>query len=222
MRNLHTRRHWLGAAASSYACFAGAAFGAADFWNTKDPPDWSTVEVLQLTTRSPWAKPAHVQFKARGRSNGLRSEIGSGRGGRGEPGPLPPPPEIQGIEVIVRWESARPLLDAVKFRMPPDFADRYVIGIGELPATRGQDSPEDFLNQLKSGATLQTKAKDPVGAGVIQRARGASAVLFGFSKELLLIGPGDKDVLFSLTTEQFALKAKFDPKEMVYRGQLAL
>jgi hypothetical protein len=31
----------------------------------------------------------------------------------------------------------------------------------------------------------------------------------------------DKEVVFALDTDQFALKAKFDPREMIYRGKLA-
>jgi hypothetical protein len=46
--------------------------------------------------------------------------------------------------------------------------------------------------------------------------------LFGFSKELLTIAPQDKEVQFSVDTSQFSLKIKFELKEMLYRGKLAL
>jgi hypothetical protein len=215
-----TRREWMLTVGVASRFYAGAAFGASDFWNRKDPDAWSSDELLQLTTKSPWAQATRVQFKARGRSDGLHSEIGTGRmGGRGEGAPLP---EVPTTEVTVRWESAQPVLDALKYPMPPDFAGHYAIGVSDFPAIRKNESPEDVLNQLKTGATLEAKAKDPVGAGVIQRVRAGSTILFGFSKELLPLGPSDKDVLFSLKTAQLVIKAKFEPKEMIYRGKPAM
>ena len=47
-------------------------------------------------------------------------------------------------------------------------------------------------------------------------------LLCAFSKELLPLTSTDKDVLFALDTEQFSIKARFDLKEMIYRGKLAL
>jgi hypothetical protein len=45
---------------------------------------------------------------------------------------------------------------------------------------------------------------------------------FGFSKEFMPLTPADRDVVFSLTTAQLALKASFSPKEMLYLGKLAV
>jgi hypothetical protein len=249
-----SRRQWLGAAAGafSFLCLTRTGFGASDFWNKKSPGDWSSEELLVLTTRSPWAQSARVEFKARGggetntrggrevdRGNGISvggapgAPGGRGRGGGGQNtgGTREERPRISETEIIVRWESAQPLLDGLRYPMPEDFADHYVIGIGNLPEPQriqrrsGDDvrvSEEDILQQLQSGASLKAKGKESVGAGVVRRMRKGSVVLFGFSKELLPLGPSDKDILFTLNTEQFAVKAKFDPKEMVYRGQLAL
>jgi hypothetical protein len=50
----------------------------------------------------------------------------------------------------------------------------------------------------------------------------ASTYLFGFSKELLPLGVGDREVLFTLRTGLMSVKAKFEPREMLYHGKLAL
>jgi hypothetical protein len=41
-------------------------------------------------------------------------------------------------------------------------------------------------------------------------------------KELLTLSEKDKEVVFALNTNQLALKVKFEPKEMMYQGKLAL
>jgi len=117
------------------------------------------------------------------------------------------------MEVIVVWESAQPLRDALKYRFPADFADRYVIGVHDLPAAKDRENVM---------ATLQARGQSPVDAGVVLERQGGSVLLFGFSKELLPLTASDKDVLFTLNTDRFSVRTKFDPKEMLYRGMLAL
>src|SRR5436305_12205537 len=111
-----TRRQVLGVVARAGFCVAtaGELFGASDFWNKKDPSAWSSDEVLQLATRSPWATNARVLPKP-GRDKGsLQSGapvVGGGRsGGRG----TGPEPVVQVTEVSVVWLSAQPRLEALK------------------------------------------------------------------------------------------------------------
>ncbi len=239
-----TRRLWLGVATGSCLFFPAVrqAFGASAFWNRKEPSAWTGDEVLELTTRSPWAKDTRVDMKPNGLGAagagssdltvdpGKSATIGSG-GGR-TPGKLP--------DVIVTWESAQPMLDALKYPLPEEFAGHYMLGVSNLPITvqggrlpRNGRAPspagppggvdqQEILDWLKNGASLRVKSKESVEAGVIRPARGGEVILFGFSKDLLPLSLNDKDVVFTLDTDQFALKAKFDPREMVYRGKLAL
>jgi hypothetical protein len=155
--------------------------------------------------------------------------IGSG-GGR-TPGKQP--------DVVVTWESAQPLLDALKYPIPEEFAGHYMLGVSNLPITvqggrlpRNGRAPspagppggvdqQEILDWLKNGASLNVKTKESVEAGVIRPARGGGVIMFGFSKELLTLSVNDKEVVFTLDTDQFALKAKFDPREMIYHGKLA-
>ncbi len=130
------------------------------------------------------------------------------------------------LSAVVTWESALPLFDAMKYRLPADFIGHYVIGVKDLPilvdAGPQRQSAEQLVDWLKNSATLRAKSKEPVQAGVVATSRGGSMVLFGFLKELLPLSEKDKEVVFALNTNQLALKAKFEPKEMIYQGKLAL
>jgi hypothetical protein len=128
------------------------------------------------------------------------------------------------------------MLDATRETLPTDFANHYVIAVAGLPvewgldrAARGHRSDaeqsihlSDLVERLQAGATLQAKDKEPEGAGLVRRAPSDEAWLFGFSKELLPLTASDKEVEFALKSGPMAVKAKFEPKEMMYRGRLAL
>ena len=62
---------------------------ASDFWNKKDPAQWTGDEIDQLTTKSPWAKQVTAQY-APGSNNGGYGQQGGGypriSGGMGGPG----------------------------------------------------------------------------------------------------------------------------------------
>jgi hypothetical protein len=145
----------------------------------------------------------------------------------------------------VRWESARPVLDALKAPLPDEFADHYVIAVigfplpasprryqdeqGDYPPRQSQDdnpqrrSQDDTLDNLKQLTTLQPKGKELAQAGVVkQQTSSNSNLLFGFSKDSLTLTKDDKEVLFSTTMGRLVIRAKFNPKEMLYRGQLAV
>jgi hypothetical protein len=213
-----SRREWVAATGAGFALFAAAdLFGASEFWNKKDPSAWTSDEVLQLATRSPWAKTGRVLPKP-GRDRGnLRpgvSEVGaSGRSTNPRLGEVPVVPVA---EVTVVWESAQPLLDALKSSFPSDFANHYVIGVSGLPTAEGGRK----VNQESMVANLQARGKDSVDAGGFLPTR--EMVLFAFSKELLPLSAADKEVLFTLDTNQFSVKVRFDLKEMTYRGKLAV
>ena len=52
-------------------------FAAQEFWNKKKNQEWSSQEIRQLTTRSPWAKDVHVELRTAGRggyAGGLGAE----------------------------------------------------------------------------------------------------------------------------------------------------
>ncbi len=213
-----TRRLWVGAAAGASIGFAAAnLFGASEFWNKKDASSWTSDEVLLLATHSPWAKTARVLPTA-GRDRGSFQPTGPdiGSGGRSGNQKLGEIPVLPVAEVTVVWQSAQPLLDALKSSFPADFANHYVIGVKDLPAEEGGRK----VNRESMTANLQVRGKDSADAGAILQTRGV--VLFAFSKELLPLTIVDKEVVFVLDTNQYSIKTRFELKEMTYHGKLAV
>jgi len=56
------------------------AWASGDFWNEKEPADWSQEEIKRLLTKSPWARQGNVSF---GGAAGGPGGGGRGRGGGG-------------------------------------------------------------------------------------------------------------------------------------------
>lgn len=239
---------------------------AGDFWNKKDPSQWTGDEIDELTAKSPWAKPVTAQF-APGTNNGGNGQGGGGyprngggmggpgigiggigigmprRGGMGRPGGS----QQSNYKGTVRWESAQPILDALKTPLPEAFANRYVIAVRDIPLIRNQprsqQNPDDTdqdspklstpdsdsslsqrdLDDLKMLSSLQPKGKESAQAGVVQQMTpGGSYFLFGFAREFLDFGKKDHEVVFSTQLGKLIVKARFDPSEMLYRGSLAV
>jgi hypothetical protein len=213
-----TRRQWVAAAGLALST-AADLLAASQFWNKKDPSSWTSDEVLQLATRSPWAKTGRVLPKAgrdRGSFQPSGPEVGGGGGGRSGNSKIGEVPAVPVTEVTVVWASAQPLLDALKSSFPLDFANHYVIGVNDIPADEGGRK----VNQESMLANLNTRRSGSVDAGGMLSARGT--MLFAFSKELLPITPADKEVVFTLDTNQFSVKVRFELQEMMYRGKLAV
>lgn len=168
--------------------------------------------------------------------------MGGGRMGGGYPGGMgggrrgggrQQMPSVQGT---VRWESAKPVVEAMKAPLPDAFANHYVISISGFPLNggrrRSQDdsdsnssqSTDDMLDQLKSLTFLEPKGRDGAQPGVVQKSpsSGGGTIWFGFSKELLALKPEDKEVTFSTKLGRLLVKTKFNLKDMIYHGELAL
>lgn len=233
-------------------CAAPLAYGASDFWNKKDPDAWSSDDIQRLMTNSPWAKtvavdllapnpsrygnesgpvadPAGINGNGGGAVGGgiggptvasgsMVGPVGSRGLGGGRPGDRDALP-TDAATATVRWESAGPIRAATKGRVPDSFAGRYVIGLSSFPMLGKHD---DMVDKLKSSATLQAKGRPPVQAGMVVLKRDGSEILFGFSRELFTLNATDKDLYFSLNTGEVSLRAKFEPKDMIYRGELAI
>ncbi|HZT29833.1 MAG TPA: hypothetical protein VFA33_08120 [Bryobacteraceae bacterium] len=281
----YTRRDVLLLASGTVLASWSRAYGSeSDFWNKKDPAQWSSEEIDKLTSKSPWAKEVSASTEGAGRG-GRMGRGGMGRvGGMGIPGVGYPgggypgggypgggypgggypgggyprggggtgyPDDTGGgypgggrgmsFHGVVRWESAKPILDALKTPLPEALANHYVISVSGIPmlasrqqrsddgqtdTTISQGMSEDMLERLKGLTYLEPKGKEPAQPGVVQLAattsRETKTVLFGFSKDLLHLGPEDKEVSFTTQFGRAPIKAKFNLKEMVYRGALAL
>jgi hypothetical protein len=151
---------------------------------------------------------------------------GRGRGGAASP-----------YEGTVRWESARPILEAMKAPIPEAFEGRYVISVSGIPllrdrsmgageeegSTTSRRHEKDDIDRLKSLSSLEARGRDPVQAELVTRqVATGSSFLFGFSRKLLPLEPRDTDFLFTTTLGRLVVKAHFVPKEMLYHGELAV
>src|SRR5579884_1871353 len=132
-----------------------AMFAASDFWNRKQPSEWTEEEVHRLMSKSPWAKEvnAGAQPDRRGLTGAPPAPDVSGGGpGRGMTG-VPGGYDIgygeerrqrgarPATAVTVRWESAQPILEATKEKLPAEFNGHYVLAVVGLPLEWGLDRP---------------------------------------------------------------------------------
>ena len=164
-----------------------------------------------------------------------------GIGGMGRPrgngGGAPHGGAVSPYEGTVRWESARPVIDAMKSPPPEAFEGRYVISVSGIPLIGGRSTSagedddssasrrqeQDDLDRLKGLSSLQPKGRDTVQAGVVARQVGTgSSFLFGFSRELLPLDARDAEIVFTTQLGRLVVKAHFLPKEMQYHGELAV
>jgi hypothetical protein len=166
-----------------------------DFWNTKPPSQWDAGEIYQLLNHSPWADSTDWWH------------------------PTPRKTPQANVATVVTWESARPIRDALKTRPAPVYQNYYVIGVDGLPS--GDYSP-DYLSQF---AVLRSRRKSKWtarAASARERIRTSSVCQFAFPRGSAPIGPETEEVIFEMNLEPWMLQARFKPREMLYRGELAL
>ena len=90
-------------------------------------------------------------------------------------------------------------------------------------------TPEEQQAQLKQrqdrllhAVSLAAKGKDPQNADVVMQTSDKQTLIFGFAKDALPLAVGDKDVEFTMKAGPMTIKAKFEPKEMTYKGALTI
>jgi hypothetical protein len=193
---------------------------APPFWKTKPASQWTPDEVNEMITKSPWAKEVSAQYRAA--MDDVRIQPGAapvqrpGEPMAGECG-LVPCSNVMPGKVIVIWESAQPIQEVLHPQEPPDFNGRYIISIRGLA---GDYTPA----RLRAGSELTAKGRQPLQPGVVDRRN--NTWLFGFSRELLPLSKDDRDVQFRVRVganlSDTLLRASFNPKDMIYRDELAL
>lgn len=218
---------------------------AADFWETKDPRDWSASDIERILTDSPWAREADVSFGGDrsspigggGNSPGQRRGRSRVPGGIGLPdGGWGTPFTTAGLQasgmgknqVIVRWSSALPIRQALRQvgalqidERPDLLRDYYIVSLTHIPAgmARLSDTPE----RLRAAARLTPKGRGTILAERIEvrPQPGTPGIDIYFPRDLG-IEVEDRNVIFELAAESYVVSAKFKPREMVYRGEFGL
>jgi hypothetical protein len=249
--------------------------GSSDFWNKKDPGEWSSDEIDKLVTKSPWAKEVTVSSAAMSRGFG-----GSGGGGNQDPGvgggaggsypggpgaggptnyPIGGYPGGGGMggrggnpggrhgeqmpvmyHATIRWESAKPIQEALKAPLPEGLTNAYVISVSGVPVLENERQrtdddnesqvskglSEEVLDRIKNLTYLEPKGKSATQPNVVQKgaisSAGMPSLLFGFPKDVVALTADDRDVSFTTQLGRLEVKAKFNLKDMMYHKELAL
>jgi len=220
----------------------GIVLYASDPWTKKDPSRWSTQDVQQIVTDSPWTKQTIASFEKhdeerpedipngappsgmtdnRGVSDG-KWDGGVGRMPQGDPPKLP---------IAVRWDSAEPVRLAMAriqeqpSASAPDYSRDYVISVaGLIPAFA--DRPNSVDPQQMRAGLLNTSRLIPRGKAAItpfdakiDAATGEVQLFFPRSNAITL---EDKEVVFKTRFGSLSVLQGFRLKDMIYKGRLEL
>jgi len=247
---------------------------SSDFWNKKEPAEWSSEEIDKLVTKSPWARQVNAASAAISRpySGSAGSDPGVGGGGGGYPGGGGGYPGGGGgmgspgggmgggrgmggggrhggnsgsmplsYTATVRWESAKPVQEALKTPLPESLAGAYVISVSGVPvlqpgrqhsddgdteSTVSKGLSDDVLERIKNLTYLEPKGKSPAQPSVVQKgaitSSGTPTLLFGFPRDVLPLTADDREVTFTTQLGRIEIKTKFNLKDMMYHKELAL
>jgi hypothetical protein len=248
---------------------------AGDFWRDKEPSQWTSEEVNQMLTKSPWAKEVTPTFdRSRmggGRGGGMGRRGGGmggggwggmgggggwggagggggwggmGGGGMGRRGGMGRPDGGQGgmaaQKATVLWESAAPIHEALVKSEAADASkfvdwskDYYVVAVSGLPqmrmrnagdedSDRVQQMRERMEEQMKQNTSLKVQGRTiaPDRIETIE-SPGGRTVAFLFPRTANILA-GDKEADFETSMGPRVIKAKFNLKDMLYKGKLEL
>lgn len=180
-----------------------------DFWNSKPAAEWSAGDIYQLANHSPWANPVQAWSRSVPSRGGAMAD--------GIPWPLP---TEWGPKGVVTWESAKPLREAFKTPLPRVFANSFVIGVDGVPlgSYRNPYALRQFTLLRGKG-----RAKWTVRPTVVRElVRNSVVYAFGFPRAAAPIDPDTAEIVFEAQFGRWMIQTKFKPKDMLYRGQLAL
>jgi hypothetical protein len=195
-------------------------FARKEFWETKDPDEWSSDDIARLLGKSPWAKATTAE-RTRNVGNTLPDGPPRNPAGLGRPRRNPPVKSVTTYQGTVVWESAAPVRAALKTKLPDGFEGQYVLGVTGLPLAKSDS--KNALDRLRQVTTLTARGKQVLEpAGVQEETGNGTVYLFGFARNALALSRDDKDVVFTTHMGRLAFTAKFNPKDMLYRGELSL
>ncbi len=249
---------------------AALAWGG-EAWRGKDFHEWAQDDVDRVLNDSAWAKetlasfqmprhpaaakesdsPVDITYAPNDPNNG-GMPAGPGRSPVTGAGPMTADPSagagMPAIRVIVRWESALPVKEALlrlKFgaQMPGpgdpaytlDRSESYyvvaVVGLqmpkgkkGGKKAADGEQTGEERMRDEFLATTKLTRRGKPAlmpEEVKVNPPEARTEVLFLFPKSDPIVA-GDKEVTFNAALGPLEMKKNFKLKEMVYRGKLEL
>ena len=215
-----SRRSWILLAGTGFASWRSLyGFGGKEFWETKDPAEWNADEIARLLMKSPWAKAVSAERVKMQRNT---TDMGGPRArmpGSGRPR-TPSTRTVTTYKGTVVWESAAPVRAALKSKLPDGFEGQHVLGMSGVPLAKSE--AKGALERLRQITTLQIKNRQPLEAASVQvQHENGTVYLFGFAKEGLSLTRDEKEVLFTTHMGNLAFSAKFNPREMLFHGELS-
>jgi hypothetical protein len=223
-----TRRNWILLTGTGVASWSGIyGFGGKQFWETKEPAEWTADEIAKLLMKSPWAKAVSAE-RSRTQKNPMSSDpmppmMPGSRSRARMPGSGMPKSTrtVTTYKGTVVWESAAPVRAALKTKLPDEFEGQYVLGVSGVPLAKSES--KGAIDRLRQITTLETKNRQPLeAAGVQVQRENGTVYLFGFAREGLSISRDEKEVVFTTHMGNLAFTAKFNPKDMLYHGELSV
>jgi hypothetical protein len=228
VRDVASRRSFL--RSTAILCSLRCVAAQPRFWNTKDPNEYSVDETREILTNSPWAKTTRAEAPgANPQAAGVLLQpcpTAPATCASRQPQVVDPRSHSGNTKdalafygrVTVRWESAKLILQVTHRPLPTEFASHYVIGIAGLPAnvvSRGPNTPPP-------AAVLSVGSHPPQQAEFVALTSDNQTLLFAFPKPTPAIQASDKSVSFAMNLSGIRIKVGFVPREMIYRGELAL
>jgi hypothetical protein len=231
----------LGAIAGAQPWFRLYA-GNSDFWNKKDPAEWSAEEIDRLVTRSPWAKEVNAQSTSLSRpygQGGGAGDPGIGGGGGGYPGAGYPGGGMGGgrggmggggrrgggspmplsFKATVRWESAKPVQAALKTPLPEEFANAYVISVSGVPnLSSGRQHSDDGDAESTVSKGLSDEALDRIKNLTYLEPKGKSPAQPSAVRKGAISSSGTPTLLFGFPRD--VLPFSEDDREVTFTTQL--
>lgn len=205
-----------GAGFASWSKLCG--FGGKEFWETKDPAEWNADEIAKLLMKSPWAKAVSAE-----RVKAQKVPVGMGGPRTRIPGSsrTPSTRTVTTYQGTVVWESAAPVRAALKSKLPDGFEGQYVLGVSGVPLAKAES--KGALDRVRQVTTLQVKNRLPLEAAGLQvQHENGTVYLFGFAREGLTLSTDAKEVVFTTHMGNTVFTAKFNPKDMLYHGELSV
>ncbi len=222
---------------------AAVVLGAAaalpvEFWQTKKYTEWTDKEVGRMLLDSPWARRARIQMKGAAARVAVNAGGGPQRSRADAVSSSPPAPSQPGTDVVVRWQTALPVKQAIARFHYGDYVESswnvtkmvyldepyYIVGFIGLPARLAGPNPED----LKSAATLNIRDQPPIHAVAVlaDPLMGGTVNVFFFFPKLQegarLITLADEEVEVLLDAAEMEIRQRFILKDLIYEGKPAL
>jgi hypothetical protein len=214
----------------SLAAVPALSSPASEFWNEKKPEDWTEDEIQEMLTRSPWAKEGAVSvFGGAGGSllnrNGAMNRNGGMTSTGRQRGNSTQTTSGDAVDLrykaIVRWQSALPILEALKEKPTAAMAESYVIAVvGDL--AMADPEADDAQRESRLDMMKQyTKLEKHGGALPLTNIETVKKLgtLFYFPRAEPI---KDGQVTFTTKLGPIEVKCKFAVKEMMYHGKLEL